>query len=166
MQFKIEDNSFKNDIKEEYLVSRCKSQSKSRQINLLATDEEYGQKLYLNLLKTQIFKNSHSSGKCKTDSYKSLKDFQISKNISLKNITSNEKECKKQVIEDDEIYCSYFTIFKNIDDDIKNNESIKRIFTPLGMNQTEGTINIFYEDFRDPTYINENKKFIIISYSI
>ncbi len=88
-KFKIEDNSFKNDIKEEYLVSRCKSQSKSRQINLLATDEEYGQKLYLNLLKTQIFKNSHSSGKCKTDSYKSLKDFQISKNISLKNIRKN-----------------------------------------------------------------------------
>ena len=84
--------------------------------------------------------------------------FGIESYISLKNITSNEKECKKQVIEDDEIYCSYFTIFKNIDDDIKNNESIKRIFTPLGMNQTEGTINIFYEDFRDPTYINENKK--------
>ena len=60
-KFKVEEDSFKKYREDIYQTPRCKSQTKSRQINLIENDEIYGQKIYLNLLKTQIFQSSHSS---------------------------------------------------------------------------------------------------------
>ena len=45
-------------IKDPYLTPRSHSQKKSRDLNFLEDEEQLGQKIYLNLLKTQIFEST------------------------------------------------------------------------------------------------------------
>ena len=64
-KFKVEDDSHQKYIDDLYLTPRCKSQNKNRQLNLI-DDEIFGQKIYLNLLKSQIFETRHS---CSSDNH-------------------------------------------------------------------------------------------------
>ena len=60
-KFKIEDDSIKEYREDKYKTPHCKSQIKNRQINLIENEELFEHKIYLNLLKTQIFQNSYAS---------------------------------------------------------------------------------------------------------
>ena len=84
-KFKVEEDSYKKYREDIYQTPRCKSQTKTRQINLIDSDEIFGQKIYLNLLKTQIFKSSQSCTSCSDKSFHGYKkDFKqnIVKNLN------------------------------------------------------------------------------------
>ena len=84
-KFKVEEDSYKKYREDTYQTPRCKSQTKTRQINLIENDEVFGQKIYLNLLKTQIFKSSQSCTTCSDKSFHGYKkDFKqnIVKNLN------------------------------------------------------------------------------------
>ena len=82
-KFKADEDSIKKYGEDIYKTPRCKSQTKSRKLNLIESDEIFSQKIYLNLLKTQIFQSSHLniSG--------SLKNFQVPKSNSIQNVAKN-----------------------------------------------------------------------------
>ena len=68
-KFKVEEDSHEKYIKDLYLTPRCKSQTKNRQLNLIDDDEIFGQKIYLNLLKSQIFESKHSCSPDKSNNH-------------------------------------------------------------------------------------------------
>ena len=82
-KFKADEDSIKKYGEDIYKTPRCKSQTKSRKLNLIESDEIFSQKIYLNLLKTQIFQSSQS---CSTGSDKSVR---INKNNLIENIRKN-----------------------------------------------------------------------------
>ena len=57
-KFTIEENSYIYNINDIYMTPHCHSQKKTREINPI-DDEKAGQKIYLNLLKSQIFESKH-----------------------------------------------------------------------------------------------------------
>ena len=72
-KFKIDDDSDKKYIEDIYQTPRCKSQTKSRQLNYIENDETFGQKIYLNLLKTQIFQSTNSRSNYSDKSFRGYK---------------------------------------------------------------------------------------------
>ena len=54
-KFKIEEESHKKYIDDLYLTPRFKPKNKNRELNFIDDDEIFNQKIYLNLLKSQIF---------------------------------------------------------------------------------------------------------------
>ena len=64
-KYKVEDDSHQKYIDDLYLTPRCRSKNKNRHLNLI-DDEIFGQKIYLNLLKSQIFETRHS---CSSDNH-------------------------------------------------------------------------------------------------
>ena len=54
-KFKVEEGLNKKYIDDLYLTPHHKSQPKNRQLNFIEDDEIFNQKIYLNLLKSQIF---------------------------------------------------------------------------------------------------------------
>ena len=83
-KFKTNEDLIKKYDEDIYKTPRCKSQTKSRKLNLIESDEIFSQKIYLNLLKTQIFQSTHinTSG--------SNKNFQLPKS----NLTQNGNVAK------------------------------------------------------------------------
>ena len=84
-KFKIEDDSYKNYREDIYQTPRCKSQTKTRQLNYIENDEIFGQKIYLNLLKTQIFQSTNSRSDCSNKtflSYKTDNKHDVMKNLN------------------------------------------------------------------------------------
>jgi len=71
-KFKVEDDSHQKYLNDLYLTPRCKSQTKNRQLNFIDDDEIFGQKIYLNLLKSQIFESKHSCSKEKSNNHDKL----------------------------------------------------------------------------------------------
>ena len=72
-KFKIDDDSDKKYIEDIYQTPHCKSQTKSRQLNYIENDETFGQKIYLNLLKTQIFQSTNSRSNYSDKSFRGYK---------------------------------------------------------------------------------------------
>ena len=72
-KYKIDDDSDKKYIEDIYQTPRCKSQTKSRQLNYIENDETFGQKIYLNLLKTQIFQSTNSRSNYSDKSFRGYK---------------------------------------------------------------------------------------------
>ena len=79
-KFKVEDDSHQKYLNDLYKTPRCKSQTKNRQLNFIDDAQIFEQKIYLNLLKSQIFESKHSYSleKTKKSSAKNL-------TLSLKN---------------------------------------------------------------------------------
>ena len=79
-KFKVEDDSHQKYLNDLYNTPRCKSQTKNRQLNFIDDAQFFEQKIYLNLLKSQIFESRHSYSleKSKKSSAKNL-------TLSLKN---------------------------------------------------------------------------------
>ena len=79
-KFKVEDDSHQKYLNDLYKTPRCKSQTKNRQLNFIDDAQIFEQKIYLNLLKSQIFESRHSYSleKSKKSSAKNL-------TLSLKN---------------------------------------------------------------------------------
>ena len=71
-KFKVEDDSHQKYLNDLYLTPRCKSQTKNRQLNFIDDEEIFGQKIYLNLLKSQIFESKHSYSKEKSNNHDKL----------------------------------------------------------------------------------------------
>ena len=89
-KFKVEENPHEKYINDLYLTPRCKSQTKNRQLNFIEDDEIFGQKIYLNLLKSQIFESRHSCSQEKAitnDKKLSSKKYPLL--IPKKNIDNN-----------------------------------------------------------------------------
>ena len=84
-KFKVEDDSHQKYIDDLYLTPRCKSQNKNRQLNLI-DDEIFGQKIYLNLLKSQIFETRHS---CSSDNHDKKSSSKIYSNTINKKMFDN-----------------------------------------------------------------------------
>ena len=86
-KFKVEDDLYKKyrEDKDIYQTPRCKSQTKSRQLNYIENDEIFGQKIYLNLLKTQIFQSTNSRSNYSDKSfphYKTDIKYNVIKNLN------------------------------------------------------------------------------------
>ena len=79
-KYKIEEDSIKKYREDIYKTPRCRTQTKSRKLNLIETDEKFSKKIYLNLLKTQIFQSSnlHTTG--------SDKSFHVQRTCFMQNI--------------------------------------------------------------------------------
>ena len=84
-KFKVEDDSHQKYIEDLYLTPRCKSQNKNRELNFIEDDEIFGQKIYLNLLKSQIFDSKHSCSPNKSNKNEKLS----SKKLLLENKNIN-----------------------------------------------------------------------------
>lgn len=124
-KFKIEEDSFKKYREDDiYQTPRCKSQTKSRQINIIENDEISEHKIYLNLLKTQIFQSSQS---CSTGSDKSVR---INKNNLIENIRKNLNK-------------SFFNNV-NINKEINNNN---KILSKSNIENTNNTNNPTIKNF-------------------
>ena len=137
-KFKIEDdpsNKYREDI---YQTPQCKSQKKSRQLNLIENDEIFTQKIYLNLLKTQIFQSSYSNI-CNSD-----KSFHFQKNYLTKNIGKNLNK-------------SYFTNvnISNNDNDVNTNNIL-----------SNSTMENIDNDKMNKLTINNNKNISIYTKNI
>lgn len=86
-KFKIDDDSDKKYIEDIYQTPRYKSQTKSRQLNYIENDETFGQKIYLNLLKTQIFQSTNSRSNYSDKSFRGYKTE--SKQNIIKNLNKS-----------------------------------------------------------------------------
>ena len=117
-KFKVEDDTHQKYIDDLYKTPRCKSQAKNRQLNLIDDEQIFEQKIYLNLLKSQIFESKHS--------YTSEK----SKRASAKNL--NSSSAKNKNFENNlgkDLNKTFFncinSINKNIDDNLSNSNLSK-----------------------------------------
>ena len=89
-KYKVEDDSHQKYIDDLYLTPRCKSQNKNRQLNIIDDDEIFGQKIYLNLLKSQMFESKHS---CSQDKSSNKNKKILTRNLSsskIKNIIGKD----------------------------------------------------------------------------
>ena len=89
-KFKVEDDSHQKYIDDLYLTPRTgsKSQNKNRTLNFIDDDEIFGQKIYLNLLKSQMFETKHS---CSQDKSNNTDKKMLTKNYSAKLIKKNNE---------------------------------------------------------------------------
>ena len=121
-KFKVEDDSHQKYIEDLYLTPRCKSQTKNRQLNLI-DDEILGQKIYLNLLKSQIFETRHS---CSPDNNNNKKSSsKIYRNSINKKIFDNNigKDLNKIYFNNINLVNNNMNI-NNKDININNNNNI------------------------------------------
>ena len=88
-KFKVEDDSHQKYLNDLYLTPRCKSQTKNRQLNFIDDDEIFGQKIYLNLLKSQIFESKHSYSKEKSNNHDKLSSTKNYPYTTYKKILDN-----------------------------------------------------------------------------
>jgi cell division cycle 20-like protein 1 (cofactor of APC complex) len=85
-KFKVEEEKHKQYLDDLYLTPRDKSKNKNRQLNFIEDDEVFNQKIYLNLLKSQIFEGRTTCSqekKINTDKKLSSKNYKSSMNIKL-----------------------------------------------------------------------------------
>ena len=85
-KFKVEEEKHKKYLDDLYLTPRDKSKNKNRQLNFIEDDEVFNQKIYLNLLKSQIFEGRTTCSqekKINTDKKLSSKNYKSSMNIKL-----------------------------------------------------------------------------------
>ena len=112
-KFKVEDDSHQKYLNDLYKTPRCKSQTKNRQLNFIDDAQIFEQKIYLNLLKSQIFESKHSYSLEKT------------KKSSAKNLTLS---LKNKIFEDNIGKDLNKTFFNSINSTNKNINS--NILTP------------------------------------
>ena len=85
-KFKIEEEKHKKYLDDLYLTPRDKPKNKNRQLNFIEDDEIFNQKIYLNLLKSQIFEGRTTCSqekKINTDKKLSSKNYKSSMNKKL-----------------------------------------------------------------------------------
>ena len=136
-KFKIEEVSQQKYTNDLYLTPLCKSQNKIRELNLIDDDEIFGQKIYLNLLKSQIFDSNHSCSPNKSIKNEKLSSKKFSSSINTKfseNKNSNNigKDLNK-------------TFFNNINlvinNNSNNNSNSKNISNDLLLLNSKKNIN-------------------------
>ena len=85
-KFKVEEETHKKYLDDLYLTPRDKPKNKNRQLNFIEDDEIFNQKIYLNLLKSQIFEGRTTCSQEKvinTDKNLSSKNYKSSLNKKL-----------------------------------------------------------------------------------
>ena len=97
-KFKVEEGLNKKYIDDLYLTPHHKSQPKNRQLNFIEDDEIFNQKIYLNLLKSQIFEGRTTCSqekKINTEKKLSTKNFKSSINKKIYDNNSIGKDLNK-----------------------------------------------------------------------
>ena len=151
-KFKVEEISKHNYTnKNFYLTPSCKSQIKNRKLNFIDNDEIFGQKIYLNLLKSQIFDSKQFCSPNKSNKNDKLSSKKYGSSINKhffenKNINDIGKDLNK-------------TIFKNINlvnnsnNNIDNN-LLSSNYKENKNNQIINNIPRFYNNKNNSAYIN------------
>ena len=97
-KFKVEEGLNKKYIDDLYLTPHHKSQPKNRQLNFIEDDEIFNQKIYLNLLKSQIFEGRTTCSqekKINTEKKLSTKNFKSSINKKIYDNNNIGKDLNK-----------------------------------------------------------------------
>ena len=97
-KFKVEERLNKKYIDDLYLTPHHKSQPKNRQLNFIEDDEIFNQKIYLNLLKSQIFEGRTTCSqekKINTEKKLSTKNFKSSINKKIYDNNNIGKDLNK-----------------------------------------------------------------------
>ena len=74
--------------------------------------------------------------------------------------------CKNKIQYNKEILCEYFSIFKRVGDDIKNNDFVENYYYPVYKDQTSVLFQLYYSKSLDPIYVDDENNFLIADFGL